>query len=81
MARVPPRSTREVEQVLRHFGLRRLRRHGGHDVWGPGAPNRNVSVPRARGSGTLPSGTVTQILYDAGIPVADALAFWGIQPR
>ncbi len=81
MARVPPRSTREVEALLRHFGLRLLRHEGPHNVWGPGARGRNVAVPRSRGSGEMKTGTVRAILREAGIPIADALEFWGIRPR
>ncbi len=80
MARVPPRSSREVEQVLRHSGLRLLRHGAGHDIWGPSASGGTVSVPRARHSGELPGNTVKRILREAGISIADALAFWGIQP-
>jgi predicted RNA binding protein YcfA (HicA-like mRNA interferase family) len=79
MPRIPPRSTREVAQVLSHFGWHFVRHGAGHDIWGAGG--RTVAVPRARGSGRMRSGTVRSILREAGIPVADALAFWGIQPR
>jgi predicted RNA binding protein YcfA (HicA-like mRNA interferase family) len=79
MTRVPPRSTREIEALLRHHGLQVLRR-GGHDVWGPGAGGQPVPVPRARGSGAMPAGTVRDILRRAGISVTEALAFWGIAP-
>ena len=81
MARLPPRSTREVEGLLHHFGLRLLRGEGRHNVWGQGARGRNVAVPRARGPGEMKGGTVRAILREAGIPIADALEFWGIRPR
>ncbi len=80
MAHLPPRSTREIEQLLRHFGLQRVRTRGPHDVWAPGTAGQHVPVPRARGPGQMQPNTVRAILAQAGISVADALAFWGITP-
>ena len=77
---VPPRSTREIEQLLRHYGLHRTRTRGAHDQWAPGATGGHVSVPRARGPGQIPPGTVHAILDQAGVSVADARAFWGLTP-
>ncbi len=79
MPRVPPRSTREVEQLLRYFGLRLQRRMGPHDVWGPGINGKPVPVPRARSTGELSGETIRSILRGAGISVEDALKFWGIR--
>lgn len=81
MARIPPRATREVEALFRHFGMRLIRHGAEHDVWGPTPRGGTVSLPRARGSGSMPGNTVRGILRDAGIPVTEALAFWGIQTR
>ena len=79
MPRIPARSTREVEQLLAHHGLRRVRR-GKHDHWGPGSYGQDVAVPRGRGPGQMPPGTVRDILNKAGISVAEARAFWGLTP-
>jgi len=79
MARLPPRSTRQVEQLLEHFGCHFVRHGRGHDIWGPGAQGQNFAVPRARASGEMKSRTVEAILEEAGINVADALAFWKIR--
>ena len=81
MSRVPTRSTQEVERLLRHFGLHRIRHGSGHDIWGPAAGIMPVVVPRARRRGEMESGTVRSILRAAGITVADALAFWGVRER
>jgi hypothetical protein len=79
MPRVPPRSTQQVEQLLRHFGRSFVRHGSGHDIWGPGAREQNFAVPRARSSGEMKSRTVEAILEEAGISVADALAFWKVR--
>ena len=79
MARVPPRSSCEIEDLLSYHGFH-FDRAGkkGHDLWAPPLPGRPVLVPRNRRSGGIPEGTVRAILREAGISREDALAFWGI---
>ena len=78
MPRIPPRSTREVEDLLRHFGFRLARTAGRHEVWLREADGVSIPVPRNRGSGGIPVGTVVSTLRQAGIGRNDALAFWRI---
>jgi hypothetical protein len=79
MPRVPPRSTQQVEQLLRHFGRRFVRHGRAHDIWGPGARGQSFAVPRARANGEMKSRTVEAILEEAGISVAEALSFWKVK--
>jgi len=79
MARVPPRSTRQVEKLLKHLGCHFVRHGSGHDIWGPGVRGQSFAVPRARAGGEMKSRTVEAILEEAGISVADALTFWEIR--
>jgi len=77
MARFPARSSRQIEELLAHFGFRfdRTGRHG--DLWAPPLPGRPVPVPRNKSF--IPGGTVQAILREAGISRAQALEFWGIE--
>jgi len=79
MGRLPPRSTQQVESLLRLFGFRPLRQSGRHNVWVHEERQRAVAVPRNRGSGGIPRGTLIGILKIAGISRAEALEFWGIR--
>jgi len=79
MGRLTPRSTRDMEKLLRHFGYRRVRREGGHDFWTRDNDGRTVSLPAAKRAGTIPVGTVKGVLDDAGISREDALRFWGTE--
>ena len=78
MPRIPPRSTREVADLLRHFGFRLARTAGRHEVWLREADGVSIAVPRNRSSGGIPVGTVVSILRQAGIDRKGALAFWEI---
>lgn len=77
MPRLVPRSTREVEQLLRHFGYI-LERRTKEDVWRHRETGRTVIVPRNRASGEVYVGTLKSILEQAGISREEALGFWGI---
>jgi len=79
MARVPPRSTAQIEALLAHYGFHLSRSHGAHNVWKHGATGVSLPVPRNRSQGKIPVGTVTSILRKAGIRRDEALAFWGIE--
>lgn len=78
MARLPPRSTREVEELLQHCGFRFDRVGRYHHVWVHESKRTEVSVPRNRASGGIPVGTLVGILRLAGIQRSTALTFWGI---
>lgn len=75
MARLVPRSTREVERLLARFGFRFSRR-GKEDVWKRDTDGRVVVVPRGRSAGEIPVGTLKAILWQAGISREEALSFW-----
>ena len=77
MARLPSRSTREIEDLLRHFGFR-LDHRGKEDIWKRDSDGRVVVVPRNRPAGAIPVGTVKAILSQAGISREEAMEFWGI---
>jgi predicted RNA binding protein YcfA (HicA-like mRNA interferase family) len=81
MPRLIPRSSREVEALLRHLGFRLDRPGKGHDIWARDADGRCVSLPRDRPSGGIPVGTLKFILIQAGISRQDALSFWGRSKR
>ncbi len=70
-----------MERLLRAFGFSLIRHGAGHDIWRRPSGGRSVTVPRSRASGEMPGTLVEEILEEAGIPVADALALWGIRPR
>jgi len=78
MPRLLPRSTRQVAQLLAHFGFRLVRSRK-EDIWRNDTTGRSVAVPRARSSGQIPVPTVIAILDQAGISRREALAFWGIR--
>lgn len=78
MAKLCPRSTRDCEKLLQHHGFRFACRSGPHDIWQHPTNGRTVSLPRSRGSGGIPVGTVKEILRQAGISREEALRFWGI---
>jgi predicted RNA binding protein YcfA (HicA-like mRNA interferase family) len=75
MGRLLPRSTREIEHLLTHFGFR-FAHHGKEDIWLRETDRRVVAVPRNRSSGQIPVGTVKGILFQAGISREDAISFW-----
>jgi predicted RNA binding protein YcfA (HicA-like mRNA interferase family) len=80
MPRLPPRSSRQIEQLLAHFGFRFDRAgKSGHDLWAPPLPGRSVAIPRNRRSGEISDGTVMAVLREARITRAQALKFWGIR--
>lgn len=51
----------------------------GHDLWAPPLPGKPVPVPRNRGHGEIPRGTLHAILRQAGISREDAAKFWGLE--
>jgi predicted RNA binding protein YcfA (HicA-like mRNA interferase family) len=79
MARLSPRSTRQLEQLLQAHGFRYDGREGPHDVWIRSSDGRGVALPRNRRSGQVSVGTVMGILRRAGISREEALRFWGIE--
>lgn len=78
MPRLPPRSTREIEQLLLHHGFRLTRSDGGHNQWRRDADGRRVTVPRGRRSGEIAQGTLASILRQAGISREEALRYWRV---
>ena len=75
MARLLPRSTREIEQLLRRFGFR-LDHRGKEDIWTRDRDGRVIAVPRNRRANEIPVGTVKGILIQAGISREEAVSFW-----
>jgi predicted RNA binding protein YcfA (HicA-like mRNA interferase family) len=77
MARLPPRSTREIEDLLLHHGFRLDRVRGDHGIWIKSG-HRPIPVLQGKSGGELSRDYVAGILRQAGISRADALAFWSI---
>ena len=77
MPRFPARSSRQVEELLAHFGFRLDRVRGSHGIWVP--PTGTEAIPVLRNKRSIPRGTVRAVLRQAGITRAQALEFWKMQ--
>ncbi len=78
MARLPPRSTRQIEALLQFHGFHFVRTRGDHRLWMHPRLARPIPVQADKSDGQLSVDYVRTILREAGIPRNEALEFWGI---